>query len=93
MFLDCFVRREVLFEGERWEYELRRKNDGEHPVLSGVLLRETDDAEAGAASRSRYACLNELGRRLKNKNEAALRAGMEAFAAQKDLAAELFRIT
>lgn len=93
MFLNCFVRREILFEGERWEYELRRKNGGEYPVLSGVVIRERDDAETGVASRSRYACLNELGRRLKDKNEAALREGMEAFAAQKDLAAELFRIT
>lgn len=96
MYMDRFVKRAVLFDGERWEYEIRKTGDSEEiPEISGAIVRDTEEKElqketAGAGSR--YDCLNAMVRHLGRKDESALRAEMTAFAAGEDLAAELFQL-
>lgn len=96
MYMDRFVKRAVLFDGERWEYEIRKTGDSEEiPESSGAIVRDTEEKElqketAGAGSR--YDCLNAMVRQLGRKDESGLRAEMTAFAAGEDLAAELFQL-
>ena len=44
----------------------------------------------GVKQHSRFACLNSMTKSLARKDEKTLRAEMESFAAEEDLAAELF---
>ena len=106
LFPGIYVYREILFEGETLDYEVLRTPDagGAERLEKGEAERlETGSAPCGALDTektvfdgrhigSRYGCLNDLSRKWKDRDETALRAEMEAFAAEEDLAAELFRL-
>ena len=92
MFLDLFVRQEILFAGESWEYEIRETGSSE--VLQRGEIRSSEENSGtekdGVKQHSRFACLNSMTKSLARKDEKTLRAEMESFAAEEDLAAELF---
>ena len=92
MFLDLFVRQEILFAGESWEYEIRETGGSE--VLQRGEIRSSEENSGtekdGVKQHSRFACLNSMTKSLARKDEKTLRAEMESFAAEEDLAAELF---
>lgn len=108
VYLDCYLRREVLFEGERWEYRIKESGGNGESLCEGVITcgsgkPETSAEDVGEAQAeqaageqapvmSRYDCLNFLSRCLREQDETRLRAGMEEFATQEDLAAMLFQI-
>ena len=86
MYRDIYVKREVLFDGEVWEYEILEAG-GETAARGRVR-----EKEHGAPEGSRFALLNGLSEKLRKKDDAGLRRDMEAFASDEDLAAELFRL-
>lgn len=88
MYPGLFVRQEILFDGESWEYEIREA--GGSAVLKKGVLKSGAGEEGGAKQHSRFARLNGMTESLLKKDEKKLRAEMEAFAAQEDLAEELF---
>ena len=92
MFMNLFVRQEILFAGESWEYEIR-ENGKDEVLLQGVIRSSEENSAAekdGLKQHSRFACLNNMTKSLARKDEKTLRAEMESFAAREDLAAELF---
>ena len=86
MYRAIYVKREVLFDGEVWEYEILEAGGG--TAASGRVREKEQSAPEG----SRFACLNGLSEKLRKKDDAGLRRDMEAFASDEDLAAELFRL-
>lgn len=98
LFYGIYVYQETLFEGETLEYEVRRASDagGEaEPLERGSVscsAQEERNVFDGKHIGSRYGCLNDLARKWKDGDETGLRAEMEAFAAEEDLAGELFTL-
>ena len=92
MYMDLYVKRQVLFAGETWEYEVTDPSRPDAGVLARGSVSSDAPEDAGDVRQvSRFACINRMTALLEAKDEAALKREMQSFAAQEDLAADLFR--
>lgn len=92
MYQDLYVKRQVLFAGETWEYEVTDLSRPEAGVIAkGSVQSEIPENADEVRQVSRFACINRMTALMNAKDEAGLRREMQSFAAQEDLAAELFR--
>ena len=93
-----YVKQKVLFEGETMEYRIYDyidRNGKEHPDKSRVLAAEGRvecDHKLEGKENSRFACLNEMGIALNEKDSARLAQAMEDYLKKSAALSRLFPI-
>lgn len=85
-----FVKQKVLFEGEIMEYRIYDNVDTRH-VLAAEGRIECDHKLEGKEN-SRFACLNEMGAALKDKDSDRLAGAMEDYLKKSAALGRLFPI-
>ena len=97
-----YVKQKVLFEGEVMEYRIydykaaaRGNPSGKGPEVSRVLAAEGRvecDHKLEGKENSRFACLNEMGAALKDKDSGSLQMAMEDYLKKSAALSRLFPI-
>ena len=83
-----FVKQKVLFEGEIMEYRIYDCLDG-HRTLAAEGKAECDHKLEGKEN-SRFACLNEMGAAIKEKDDSRLLSAMEDYLKKSAALSRLF---
>ena len=97
-----YVKQKVLFEGEVMEYRIydykaaaQGNPSGKGPEVSRVLAAEGRvecDHKLEGKENSRFACLNEMGAALKDKDSGSLQMAMEDYLKKSAALSRLFPI-
>lgn len=85
-----YVKQKVLFEGETMEYLIYDAPEG-----SRILVAEGSvecDRKLEGKENSRFACLNEMGAAIKNRDDSRLAAAMEEYLSKSAALGKLFPI-